>query len=365
MKDGEIRKLWQRCFPDISAKWFDSFMSSTYRQSDLRIDVDTATDSVVSALLVQPYDLELHGRRLLSSYLSFACTDPRFRGTGRMTQLLKSTIRRAYDDGVSAIMLIPAHEWLRDYYRRAAQFATVVYSRQDCYSSVHSFPTGYYSPSDDEPTADLAEAFGRFSVTDGYSLLLHSERDFAMVMADCRMEGGRVASVIDADGRIAAVALAYPDEYAHMVTVKAAVGESAGAVDAVLEMVRRLFPGMSLRVIIPAGDDNTGWRKRHLIAGGMARVVNAHLILDTVAKAAPRGWSKVVRISDPVVEGNNHTYVLIGSEGVSVDDTVKPSSLQGFDISIDVLSQMVWGSKPIGELIDFPSNRLIMRLMLE
>ncbi len=187
------------------------------------------------------------------------------------------------------------------------------------------------------------------------------------MIADCRMEGGDIIAVADSDGRVAAVASALPDDFYRSVTVRSAVGRNPQAVAAVLEEVRLRYPDKSITVISPASDDHAaGERRRKYYPGGMARITDVGACLDHVARyGAAKGWRKIVKVHDPVIPQNCHTWLLKGGVGAEIDDSLAADGMDAFDVGVDVLASMVFGSAPIAELIDFPANRLIMSLMLE
>lgn len=367
--NSEICRLWHECFPTVSREWMNMFLATSYSPDHLRCTVD-ADGGILSSLLLQPRRLILHGHECRAAYLSFACTTPRRRGSGLMSQLLGDTLRGAHDDGVVATMLIPAQDWLADFYHNTGGWSRVVYTRHDCYTSVHQFAGAdcEYTAATDCYPDELYEAVERYTPdSGGYARIAHSARDFDAVIADCRMEGGDIVAVADSNGRIAGVASAVPDDFYRVVTVRSAVGRNSEAVAAVLEAVRQRFADYSITVISPASDDHAdGTRRRSLYAGGMARITDVGACLDHVARyGAAKGWAKTVRVHDPMIPANCNTWRMEGGVGAMIDDTLSPRGVDAFDVGVDVLAAMVFGSRPIAELIDFPANRLIMSLMLE
>lgn len=353
----------------LTREWMNMFLATSYSPDDLRYITDS-DGNVISSLLLQPRRLVLHEHDCDAAYLSFACTSPRHRGSGLMTKLLADTLREAHESGVMATMLIPAQDWLADYYHNVAGWSRVVFTRHDCYTSVHQFadPGNEYDEVPDCYADELYDAEERFTPErEGYARIAHSRRDFDAVIADCRMDGGDIVAVADSDGRIAAVASAVPDDFSRAVTVHSAVGVNERAVASVLEAVRKRFAGYSITVVSPASDYHAdGVRRRKLYPGGMARITDVGGCLDHVARyGAQKGWSKVVRVHDPLIAANCHTWRMEGGVGATVDDALPARGVDAFDVGVDVLASMVFGSKPIADLIDFPANRLIMSLMLE
>ncbi len=360
----EVRKLWNVCFPGISPEWMDLFFRTRVQEDDLLLNAD-ARGTLVSALLLEPYLMTMWGQTLPVSYLSFAATAPKFRGLGNMHGLLHEALHTARGRGDVAVWLIPGADWLYGYYAYTGQWATVAYSRDLNYTSVHHFDTGDYMAVENPEPEALYDAFSAFehALGEEYAVVLHSRGAFDAILADCRMDGGDMLAVSAPDGAIAGVAVAVPDDFYRLVHVKAVMGIDEHARDAALEAVRRRFPDKRIMVSYPPDDDT----RLRLTRRGMVRITNVLELLDAVGRRAPKGWRSVIKVTDPVIDANTHTYLVEGARGATVDDDlpVDPLNRPDFDVSVNVLATLIFGSPHIGALISLPAQRPLLRLMLE
>lgn len=367
MLADDVKRQWLACFPGMHREWAETMLSTPGVAECLMVSTDAA-GKLISSLLLRSHTMMMWGRQVPVSYLSMACTAPRYRGMGSMHHLLHQALEGAHSRGDMAVWLDPGADWLYDYYAHAGQWAPVVYTREDNYTSVHPFKAeGFHQiPLPDNETVYQAVNSYEHTLAANHSVMLHSPEDIALARARCRIyHGDMIAVAADGSDDIAALAVAEPDDFYKVVRVTAAMGSSEQAVSAVLEHVRRQFPDKRVTVITPAADNDTGGRRRSLTKAGAVRIVNVPGVLDLIARSAPKGWHKVIRVTDPVIADNSHTYVLRGGRGAVVDDSAVPSLLEGFDVDVSVLARMAYGSKPIASIIDFPAQRPVVRLMLE
>lgn len=103
------KRLWQECFGDDDTFTDDFLMNYYSRRRAL-----TASDGngLTSMLHLLPFRSEL-GRTL---YVYGVATAPRSRRQGLASQLMTEAMRRAAEQGYDAAVLIPAEEWLREFY---------------------------------------------------------------------------------------------------------------------------------------------------------------------------------------------------------------------------------------------------------
>lgn len=370
-------RLWQACFPDVSGSWLRMFLGRVYRPDGLRVALDDAADGrVVSALYLHPYEMTFHGSTVPVSYLSLACTDWRHRSAGHMRRLLHRSLLDRAETGVMAVWLIPAAAWLRDYYERIGSWVTAAYRVDSSYLACHPFPRpqGLHPVevgTDDPgalPMTAAYDAFRRFQLEAGECVVLHRREDFEAMVADCRMDGGRVVAMVDETGEVAAMAVAVPRYDSGEVVVKMAAGVDNEAAMAAAGAAASNYRGLRVTVVTPASNDYAGGGRPRLLPGAMARITDARLCLDLIAREAPDGWRRVVKVSDPVIAANCHTFVMEGGRGCHVDDSVRPSTIpeaEWFDVDIAVLARMVFSSKPASRLIGFPGVRPVARLLPE
>lgn len=109
-----VRRLWDTCFPDEGG-FNDWFFENRYAPRHTLLFTD---EGVICAMLqMLPYRLRFGARTGDATYIYGACTDPAFRRRGLMARLLEHSFALDREAGRVCSMLIPAEEWLFDFYR--------------------------------------------------------------------------------------------------------------------------------------------------------------------------------------------------------------------------------------------------------
>ena len=351
MVRDEIRNLWVEAFGS-SPEWIEFFFTKSY--SDDQPVVGRLNERLVSSLLLQPYQMSFHGAELPTAYLCGAATYRKHRGKGYMSRLLRAALEEARNRGYAFVTLIPAHDWLYDFYSRVG-FETVFYSTADRYTAVHPFPVAGkyhdYSPLD-LPT--VYNAFSRFEKKI-HCRILHTYNDFLNVLEDFRLSKGHVAIVADETDKICSMAFAM--DHDDCVVVTDLLGNDHDSQTAALRSLRRHYPDKPFKVLSPAPEtENT----RVLSPRGMLYTVNVKTVLEALAKADPR-WRCTLRIHDDILPANSGIYRVKSGNVVELES----ASTFDFDLSQSVFSGMLFSSEKMGDLLGFPSQRPSMALMLD
>lgn len=324
-------------------------------------DADAMTlvkaDRTVSSLLLQRYAMTFHGIRLPVGYISGAATRRAARSKGYMTELMLEALDAARQRGDMAVTLIPASEWLYDFYARM-DFAAVFYVDAERYTSLHKFPAdeGFHEVADIYSEA-VTDAFARLELTRRCAVV-HTRRDFLNILDDLRISHGVFTAVArDGESAPAAMAWAAPDDENSRLIVKELMGIDASAREAALHAVRRHFPDMPVTVLAVPGEGNG----RRLTPRGMMRIVNPMMALQAVAASHP-DLSLAIRLTDQLMPINSHTYIISGGECTVDDDYTGKTD---FDIDANILCRIMFSSAAIGEITGFPSIRPHISLMLD
>lgn len=109
-----VRRLWETCFPDESG-FNDWFFATQYVPARTLLYCDHGT--VCAMLQMLPYPLRFGGQTGQATYIYGACTDPAYRRRGLMAKLLEHSFALDRQAGRACSMLIPAEQWLFDFYR--------------------------------------------------------------------------------------------------------------------------------------------------------------------------------------------------------------------------------------------------------
>ncbi|MBD5315185.1 MAG: GNAT family N-acetyltransferase [Bacteroides sp.] len=348
----DIKKIWRECFND-TREYIDMYFDRVYRETDAM--TLTVNDQVASSLLLQQYEFKYLDRVVPMGYIAGAATRRSMRGTGCMASLMKMALEKSASRGDMICSLIPAHDWLYFYYDRFG-FTTAFFNDRQHFTSLHTFPTeGHYTAVADHYSDQVFDAFHNFEMERQCSVV-HSKRDFLNILDDLRFDTNGVFVVTADDNEsIASMAWAYRD--GNIVVVKDVMGRDSDSRTAALQLLRTSYPDLPF-VVMAQPDDKV---KRHLYSHAMTRVVNAALCFETVAQSRP-SLTLHIKIKDTLLPQNNHTFTI--SDGrCMVDDTYRGKL--DLDVNIDVLTDIIFSSPKIGDIIGFPSQRPHISLMLD
>ncbi|MBP3303225.1 MAG: GNAT family N-acetyltransferase [Muribaculaceae bacterium] len=356
-KRDEIMKIWRESFSD-SRDYVAMYFDRVYRDDEALTLVD-GTGAAVSSLLLQRFRMTFHGSEVPVGYIAGAATRRSQRGKGYMSQLMREALEASAGRGDMLCSLIPARSALYYFYRRFG-FSTVFFTKEQRFTSLHSFPVkGEYRALDGVADDDLWSAFDRFQhMRESY--VVHTRHDMDNIRADLDSDAGDfvVMAVDDEDRGPRIVSMAWAAMLGDLLLVKDVMGEDEDARTAALRRLRELHPGVPFLLYGRPGDTMGG----RLMPRGMARVVNAGMLLETVARANPK-WESRIRVKDPVLTHmNSHTYVIKGGR-CETDD--RYTGHLDMDISIEVLADVAFSSPEIGDIVRFPSVRPMISMMLD
>ena len=351
-KQSTIRRIWRECFPEDSEEWTDMYFRRTYSdESALTLEV---ADETVRSLLLQPYAMTFHGHTVAAGYISGAATRRKARGHGYMHTLLNEALRRSYGRGDMLCTLIPAHAWLSDFYARFG-FSTVFYRKIERYTAVHAFllSDSFHAVETTDP-GDLYADFCRLSdLRDCH--ICHTFDQFVTIMEDNRLSDGIFRAVRHSDGTTAGMAWGVPESDSDTIRISELLYDSLDAREAVLHEIRCALPDRPITVWAQPPDERTG----NMLGHGMARIVNVNQALSIIS-ATHHDLSLSVRVTDPVIPQNCGTFHL--HDGMLETGSDHTPDL---DLTVDVLTSLLFSSHRIGDIMGIPSVRPAMTLMLD
>lgn len=358
-KKAEILKIWQECFPADGAEWKRMFFDAAYCDEDALTLDDPVDGLTVSSLLLLPYAMTFHGEMTGLAYVYGAGTLCKYRARGFMSRLMHMAVTEAAERGDTFIGLIPASATLRQYYRRFG-FATVGYCRPERYTQAHNFPfCGNYV----EAPADFLSLYADFErlTKRGGCGVQHSRTQFLTVMDDARISHSPFAAVADAEsGRVAAMAWGRHEPASKVVRVTELLADNDDAANAVLTELRKKCPGSPLTLMTHPDDDVEGG---NLVPGAMLRVVCPDRALAIIAAINP-SLSIIVRFTDPILADNSGIYRLASSK-VERLAALPAGKTPDLDVNPEVLTALMFGSRPIAEVTGLPAIRPRISLMLD
>ncbi len=356
-KRDEIKKIWLECFQD-PRPYVDMYFDQVYREDEARLLCDQS-DAPVSSLMLQRYLMSFHGSEPSVSYIAGAATRRARRGQGFMSRLMQMALEESASRGDMLCTLIPASEALYFFYRRYG-FSTVFFTKEQSFTAFHSFPvSGEYHLFPEETSDEVWCAFDRFQ-HQRKCYVLHSRRDFYNILSDLKSDGGNfvVMARDDEDRGSQIVSMAWGVVSDGLLLVKDVMGEDSDSRAAALRQLRCLYTDTPV-LLLGHPDDSMGGR---LMPRGMGRLVNVEKALSAIAAADP-GFSCSIRVSDKLLpDYNSHTFII--KKGLCVTDDSYCGKLD-FDVTVEVLTDIIFSSSAIGSIIRFPSVRPMISLMLD
>lgn len=347
----EVRNIWSECFHD-SPEWMEMYFSKVCNAEDALIL--TENNIAVSSMMLIRYSMNFHGKTIPVGYIAGAATRRRYRGQGNMSRLMKTALHRAYGRGDILVTLIPASRRLYFYYDRFG-FATVFYVDEERYTALHSFAyEGDYSLCENMLDDDIYEAFNLMTLARNCSII-HTRQDYENIIDDTIIDGGTAIALRDnVSGKVAATAWGALNDGRLVIRELTAVSDDARQA-AMAEMQRR-YPNMPITLTAPP--DN---RRIPIHARGMARIVNATRLLENYAAVYP-DLSMAIRIYDPLIAENCHTYIIDRGSAVINDGFGGKIDI---DVTVEVLTSILFSQQQIGEIFNMPTARPYISLMMD
>ena len=314
-KKTKVKELWQLCFHD-DERFVNLLFDNLYR--DENTVCFEKGGEVTTALQMLPYRMSFGETSLDVSYISGAATRPEYRNRGLMGRLLKESFEIMRSRNIPLSALIPAESWLYDYYASKG-YASVFFRQELNFTSAHRFyGDGYHriTVSMDELYRFFDEQMRRRSCC-----IQHGREDFNVICGDIYLDGGDVVALADSANRLSALAFVAPGDDA--VFVKELLAINVEAKEA------------------------------------MIRIVDIRRVLESVAKNN-RSLRRVFRVHDSLLPVNDGVFLV--EEGECYEGVTNPCD---FDIDIMELAEIIFGGSKLSSLLDFPSVRPYMSLMLD
>lgn len=296
-------ELWRRNFQDTET-FIQFYFSRKY--SDKHALVYEENGKALSALLMLPYPMNWQGISLETAYISGACTLSEARNCGYMTRLLKEALATMHQKGVALSTLIPAEEWLFDYYGKSGYVTVFDYSTEkypmDDAQHIPEHPLVVNCP----PAYDADFAQSLFPYFDQQMnsrtcCIQHPTTDYLTVIEEAYLSGGRLAAV-QTPGTTSPQgwALAVPEQ--GIVRIKECFYESLQVRQVLFQSLSALWQNAPVECrTLPQGKN-----PRHY---GMARITNAGIMLQRVAQTHPH-LSVSITLHDTHLPANAGIYLL-------------------------------------------------------
>ncbi|WP_321435974.1 GNAT family N-acetyltransferase [uncultured Bacteroides sp.] len=321
----EVRDLWNLCFGDNEA-FTDLYFSKRYNEEEnLSIQEE---GKVISALQILPYPMTFCGEIIPTGYISGACTHPDYREKGAMKRLLLKSFHRMQENNMSLTTLIPAEEWLFDYYSKLG-YVSVFENSEQIFSVKELSPSSRYLISEFTSLQTDVYPFFDEKMKERPCCIQHTQEDFQVILDDLHLGKGNLFTARVKDKIVGLVFCYVEGDTLH---VPELFFENKDVRNTLLFETANQMNAKKIICIAPSIDE-TG----EIL--GMARIINAEKMLQIYATQYPE-LELSFNLTDNLIEENNAFYSM--KSGNIKKEEIKKTSLK---ISIQQLTQGLMGYK--------------------
>lgn len=282
----QIINLWKESFGD-SDEFIKLFFSRVYKEENTLTII--RNNRVISALQIVPYKMTFGGTKIPVGYICGVCTDRSERGKGWMKQLMHDAINEMNSRKYALTTLIPASEWLFDYYRKFGY--SVIFDKSeeihtrsfdDRHDKIRILPAT-------ETTLDQAYNFYNSIQQKRKSAILHSAYDFETIRKDCILDNGNAWIALQ-DNQVTGLALAVPANTDQLI-IKEIVYEHPDIKTGIIQLLLdHLHKSTAIVRIPPTPSDSEPY--------GMARILDKELLLTLYRSSDPHSGPDAILHSD-------------------------------------------------------------------
>jgi predicted acetyltransferase len=216
----QVIDLWKASFGD-SEEFTQFYFERVYKEENVLTLCENGR--VISALQMRPYEMNYYGTILPVAYVCDVCTLPSERGKGWVSRLMRQALEVMRERGYALTTLIPATEGLFNLYERFGYAKAFDHSSEVHFSEDEPPEPPFYRivPGRQLPPETVFAYYDR-KQRERPCAILHSARDWEILLQDCRMVGGDAWLALWHDTPIG-LALAAPAD--GMMSVREFVGE--------------------------------------------------------------------------------------------------------------------------------------------
>lgn len=321
MLKKQIKDLWQLCFNDSEA-FTELYFTHRYN-NDVNIYIQSG-EEIISALQMLPYQMTFCSSKIPTAYISGACTHPDYRGKGVMHELLSQAFARMQSQGVLLSTLIPANDYLFDYYRKKGYASIFNYTEENYLAKDTTFNVRGLRI---ETLSDFREDVYHYlshKMKERSCCIQHTAADLKVILADLRLTNGSLIIALR-EKNICGVAFCYPD--GETLRINELLADNAEIEKAVLAKAAKQWKCNKATAIRPV---KKGLEEHHL---GMARIIDAKKVLQLFAAAFPQEEMNI-ELTDDTLAANNGYYYINNGKCMKSDERVIGSTHQRLNIEM-------------------------------
>ena len=326
----EVMELWRVCFNDTE-EFIQFYFDKKYKEENALVYWDEQ-GVAIAALQTPLYPMTFGSTQIRTGYISGACTHPLARARGVMTKLLREAFYMMRGRKIPVSTLIPASEWLYDYYGRMG-YATVFDYTLEHYTVLDKPIADHFRVEAIRDKALLTDALFNYFQSKMClrpCCVQHEREDFEVIVESLRMDGGALI-VVYRDENI--VGMAFAEPRGNHVLIRDGMYDSDDVKRVALWGVTTCMDAAEVCCqVLPSGKGD-----EHR---GMARVLDVGQILRLYAENNPE-QNLVLKVTDDWIPENTGIYVI--GKGGCVCDNGKQVEVE---LSVQELTQLLLGYHP-------------------
>ncbi len=288
-----LSEIWQEVFSDPRCYVEDVILSYKAKKGD--VFLTQAGEDIASVVYAPRSEFSFFDDQLPIAYIMGVATVPSLRGRAHMTRLMAHTLKTLHDEEVAFASLIPADEWLYDYYERFGFY------RAFCLKSEEICPKAGLCSADVRDVTDTDELYSFYKefFDDSQFCLKKTKTDIQAVVKDHLLGAGRIRAVYEKE-RICALAFSiFTDEC----VIKELLSPDPALKDVLIRDAAKLYGCKKVKLISRPGDTE----REGVYFRGMLRAVRVFDVLSAYAKSNPEE-SFSISVKDDHIPDNTGEY---------------------------------------------------------
>ena len=333
---SQIRDLWAYCFDD-SPEFIDFFFHFCYQPENTLVTVEG--NRVCSCLQMLPYRMQLRGRPVDVSYIVGVATRPEYRGRGHAARLLQYADTILRKRNIHCSILLP---FQYDFYQK--------YGWEICYDLLI-----YREMEAPKTTGKIAGSYRRLGTRDRkilsdcylhfmrgfHGYLIRNQNDWEKVLRDLELDHGTGFCYLQDNIITGYILYTIHDKE---LCIRELIYQNPEAKEALLQLAFHHM-GQVSRILWKAPSTDTTYLSMKDSRGKLEKETfvmgRIHNIIGALSGIPFPGDPFVLRVSDPMIPGNNGCYLLKEKDAaLNIAATGKEPDVR---MDIRTLTQLLWG----------------------
>lgn len=290
----QVKSLWKICFDDRD-EFIELYFKLRFTQ-EVNLSICSGKQ-IISAMQLLPYPFTYYGIELQASYISGACTHPDFRNQGVMHELLSEAFAKMSLNNIDVSILIPAEDWLFDYYKKVGYATVFNYSIKNI-EATQPVENGIKIEQVTDFREDTYKYFNR-KMHERNCCAQHTKKDIEVIIADMNIGDGFILTASNGSDTMGIAFVYIEDEILY---IDELLSDNKNIEQQLIYAVHQVNKNASLKLITPPTPKDSE-------PLGMVRIINAYHLLQIYAKNHP-SLEMNIQLTDSLLSSNNGYYYL-------------------------------------------------------